>query len=141
MTPSDLHLIRSTFDSVRVAPVPFRASFRRRAVALDPSLAALLPAEGREQADRLVETIAIVLDGLDAAGCAQAKEQAFALRHRWTGIQPRHYGTIGQALLEALADRLGQGFTEAARKAWADAFVLLAEALMARSYNPLGLVA
>lgn len=141
MTLSDLQMIRSTFAEARLAPEHFAGAFRHRAVSLDPSLNKLIPPVDAAQAARIVDTIAIVLDGLDAAGSTAAKEQAFALRHRWAGIQPRHYATIGQALLDALAARLGPRFSDAARAAWANAFVLLAEALMARCYNPLGLVA
>ena len=141
MTPTDLDLIRSTFASVVGEPEPFAAAFRSRAVTLDRSLAPLLPPIGKAQAARIADTMAIVLEGLDASECSAAKENAFALRHRWAGIQPRHYGTIGQALLDALASRLGPAFSDDARAAWANAFVQLAEALMARSYNPLGLVA
>ncbi len=141
MTPTDLHLIRSTFAGVVGDPEPFAAAFRSRAVTLDRSLATLLPPVDRAQAARIVETMAIVLDGLDGADSSAAKENAFALRHRWAGIQPRHYAAVGGALLDALAARLGPAFSDSARAAWANAFVLLAEALMARSYNPLGLVA
>jgi hypothetical protein len=141
MTPTDLQLIRLTLAGVAGNPEPFATAFRSRAVTLDRSLAPLLPLVDRAQAARIVETMALVLDGLDAADSTAAKEKAFALRHRWAGIQPRHYAAVGQALLDALASRLGTSFGDNARAAWASAFVLLAEALMARSYNPLGLVA
>ena len=141
MTPTALHLIRSTFAPVAEEPERFAAAFRSRAVALDPRLERLIPSVDDRQANRIVGTIATVLDGLDAVDCAAAKERAFALRHRWGGIQPWHYAAIGEALLDALTDRLGPAFDDSARSAWAQAFVMVAEALMARCYNPLGLVA
>ena len=82
-----------------------------------------------------------MVDGLDVAGSAVAKTQVAALRHRWARIQPQQYGKVGQALLDTLSAHLGANFGDDARGAWADAFVMLAEDLMARSYNPLGLAA
>ena len=79
------------------------------------------------------------MNGLDVKECATAR--TLALRHPWASVQPNHYGAIGQALLDTLAARLGSSFSDAARMACADAFVLMAETLMARRYNPLGLAA
>lgn len=141
MSPADLLLIRSTFALVATDPEPFARAFRDRAVDRDRTVAAVLPETDRVQASRIVETIALVLQGLDVHDSAPAKAQTFALRHRWAGIRPHHFGVIGQALLGALSDRIGPAFRDEHRAAWAHAFVELAEALMARCSNPLGLVA
>ena len=141
MTSKELELIRSTYMSMAKDPEAFALDFRLRLVDRDPSLRPVMPAIDRRGATRVVETIGTILSGLDESACASAKAQTAALRLRWPGIQPRHFGAIGQALIEALADRLGTALTEDARVAWSSAYVLLAEALMARCYNPLGLVA
>lgn len=141
MTSKELELIRSTYTSMATDPEAFASAFRRRLVDLDPGLRHIIPAIDRRGATRMVETIGAILSGLDESACASAKAQTAALRLRWAGIQPRHFSAIGQALIGALADRLGTALTEDARVAWSSAYVLLAEALMARCYNPLGLVA
>ena len=141
MTPTEIQIIRATFEAAARDSQEFAVAFRDRSVALDPLLRTQLPAMDRAQAVRIAEAMRLVIGGLDATASASAKAQAVALRHRWPGIQPYHYGTIGQALLDTLAVRLGEDFTDTARAAWASAFVLIAEALMARCYNLLGLVA
>lgn len=141
MTPIDLQRIRSAFATIAQEPDRFATAFRARAVTLDPELARLIPAVDGVHAARIVDSIGAVLDGLDTVACSVAKERAFALSHRWGGIRPHHYASIGQALLDALGLRLGLAFDDATRAACAQAFVLIAEALMARCYNPLGLVA
>ena len=134
MTPSDLRLIRSTFDAVARDPAALATAFRHRLEELDPGLAKHLPrVEGGTSA-----LLGSLVDGLDLAGSRAAKAQAARLRHRWPDLPPHRYGTIGQALLDALSACLGSGFRDDARAAWAAAIIMLAEDLMARSYNPLG---
>lgn len=141
MTSKELELIRSTYGLIAADPQAFASEFRRRVVDRDPSLRHAIPDIDRRSAVRVVETLGAVLSGLDESECAVAKAQTAALRLRWAAIQPRHFSVIGQALIGTLAGRLGTAFTEDARVAWSSAYVLLAEALMARCYNPLGLVA
>jgi nitric oxide dioxygenase len=41
------------------------------------------------------------------------------------GIQPAHFHTFATALLQALADTLGNRFTPEVRQAWSDAYYLI----------------
>ena len=139
MKSTDLQLIRSTFEAAASEPEQFAKAFRRRAIVLDPSLATEMPEVDAAQAARTALMIGQMVDGLDLKECSTAR--SVALRHSWASIQPNHYGAIGQALLDTLASRLGSSFSDSARRACADAFILMAETLMARRYNPLGLAA
>lgn len=141
MTPRQIELIRTSLESVAREPERFATAFRTRAVAIDPSLAAVIAPAPVDQSAQALEGLLAVGAGLDTRESRAAKEQAFALSHRWPGIQPRHYPAIGQAMLDTLEVQLGGMFGHDAREACAQAFVLVAESLMARCYNPLGFVA
>lgn len=141
MTSKELDLIRSTYRWIAADPDAFAGAFRRRLIDLAPGLRHLVPPIDHRLAVRVSEMLGVVLAGLDESDCAVAQAQIAAFRLHWTGIQPRYFSAIGQALISALADRLGNAFTEGAHVAWSNAYVLLAESLMARCYNPLGLVA
>lgn len=55
-----------------------------------------------------------------------------ALRHVAYGVKPHHYPMVGAALLEMLAEIVGDAFTPATRAAWTKAYGDLS-ALMIRS--------
>ncbi|OYW09170.1 MAG: hypothetical protein B7Z53_03465, partial [Rhodospirillales bacterium 12-71-4] len=56
---------------------------------------------------------------------------ALGERHGTYGVQPAHYDTVATALLDVLQDGLGTAFTPELREAWAAAYALLAETMIA----------
>lgn len=56
---------------------------------------------------------------------------AFARRHVAYGVTDRHYASVGEALLFALGETIGDRFTSDVHAAWVEAYALLA-ALMQR---------
>ena len=48
-------------------------------------------------------------------------------------MRPRHYTSVGDALLRALAAQLGSGWTPAVESAWRRAYNLVAEIMIAAS--------
>ncbi|HKH91464.1 MAG TPA: globin domain-containing protein [Gemmatimonadaceae bacterium] len=56
---------------------------------------------------------------------------ALARRHVAYGVEDRHYASVGEALLFALGETLGDLFTSDVHAAWVEAYALLA-ALMQR---------
>ena len=56
---------------------------------------------------------------------------ALARRHVAYGVEDRHYASVGEALLFALGEAIGERFTSDVHAAWVEAYALLA-ALMQR---------
>ena len=63
---------------------------------------------------------------------------ALARRHVAYGVEERHYTSVGEALLFALGDTLGDRFTSDVHAAWVEAYALLAALMQrgARSASP-----
>ena len=51
--------------------------------------------------------------------------QDLGRRHATYGVQPRHYETVGAALLWTLEQGLGDAFTQPVRAAWTEAYTVL----------------
>jgi hemoglobin-like flavoprotein len=131
MTPNQQQLIRDTW--AQVTPIADEAArlFYERLFELDPALRRLfartdMPAQRRN----LVQTLTVVVKSIDKLETLVPAVEAMGRRHAGYGVRPRHYATVGQALLDTLALGLGDSFTADARDAWAEAYGLLADIMI-----------
>jgi hemoglobin-like flavoprotein len=140
MTASN-QLIRSTFERAIVDPALFATRFKAKLFERDPSLRRIFAVEGEPRDAVIIELLRSVVDVLERHSQLPDLAEMIAERLLRANIQPRHYGAIGRALLDALKGQLGPAFTEEVHDAWAEAYVTVAEAVMAACYNPIELVA
>ena len=66
--------------------------------------------------------------------------QDLGRRHATYGVQPRHYETVGAALLWTLEQGLGDAFTQPVKAAWTEAYTVLSS-VMQKGADGLGHVA
>lgn len=134
MTPTQQELIRSTWG--QVAPIADTAAqiFYDRLFELDPSLRPMFAhTDMAAQRRNLMQTLAVVVKGVDRLETLVPAVEALGRRHAGYGVRPDDYATVGRALLDTLAVGLGDAFTAEAREAWSDAYELLAGTMLAAS--------
>lgn len=131
MTPRQITLVQETFDAVQPIAVEAATMFYDRLFALDPSLRRLFRGDIQEQGRKLMQAIALVVQGLRAPDAILPAVTALGARHRGYGVEPEHYPTVGAALLWTLEQGLGAAFTPQVKDAWAAAYAMLAEAMQA----------
>lgn len=137
MTPEQHDLIRSTWAQVAPIADPAARIFYDRLFKLDPSLVRMFASTDMEaQRRNLMQTLAVVVKSIDSLETITPAVEAMGRRHAGYGVQPMHYATVGQALLDTLEVGLGDAFTTAARAAWTEAFELLAGVMLAASSSP-----
>ena len=132
MTPQQQDLIRSTW--AQVAPISDVAArlFYERLFKLDPSVRRMFAFTDMESQRRnLMQTLAVVVKSIDSLETLIPAVEALGRRHVGYGVQPGHYATVGQALLDTLELGLGDAFTPEARAAWTEAYELLAGVMLA----------
>jgi nitric oxide dioxygenase len=130
MTPRQIQLVRETFAIVEPIADTAATIFYRRLFDLDPDLRALFPADLTNQRRNLMQTLTVVVRNLDRLdGILPAVE---ALGRRLAGYRVRadDFESVGAALLDTLAEGLGDAFTGEARAAWAAAYGLLASVMI-----------
>jgi len=135
MTPSDIAAIRADFATVARAPDLFAARFYARLFAIDPELRALFPEDLAEQRKKLVQALAMVVDGLDRLDSIIDAVRALGSRHNDYGVTAEHYASVGEAVLATLEDTL-ESFDDSHRAAWGRAYALLADAMIAAAQEP-----
>ncbi len=132
MTPAQQDLIRSTWAQVAPIADPAARIFYDRLFTLDPSLRPMFAFTDMDaQRKNLMQTLAVVVKGIDHLEALIPAVEALGRRHAGYGVQPSHYATVGQALLDTLALGLGDAFTPEARAAWTEAYELLAGVMLA----------
>jgi hemoglobin-like flavoprotein len=77
----------------------------------------------------------MVVDGLDTPGTILDAVRRLGERHAGYGVQPEHYDTVGEALLQTLQIAIGPAFKPQVREAWTAAYALLASVMQSAPVN------
>jgi hemoglobin-like flavoprotein len=125
MTPVKIALVQSTWASV--VPIADQAAdlFYGRLFELDSSLSALFPEDMAEQKKKLMQTLAVCVNGLDELGEIVPAVQALGKRHVDYNVKPEQYETVGAALLWTLEQGLGEAWNAEVAEAWTEVYGVL----------------
>lgn len=126
VTPEDVSLVQSSW--AKVAPISDTAAdlFYGKLFELDPSLQELFPEDMTEQKKKLMQTLAVCVNGLSDLGEIVPAVKALGQRHVGYKVKDEHYETVGTALLWTLGQGLGDDFTPETESAWTGVYTVLA---------------
>ena len=131
MTPEQIDLVRRSWMQVFPLRETAAAMFYDKLFELDPALRPLFKPDLSQQADKLFETLNAVVDSVGDPAAMAAIALPLGLSHARHGATPAHYDAVCAALMWTLAGSLGTAFTAPVRDAWAQAYRLLAQAMLA----------
>lgn len=131
MSPETARRISGSWARLRGREDRLAGLFYERLFTLDDRLRDLFVVTDMEaMREKLVATLDLLVGHLtDPVGMRAALEAA-AKRHALYGLGRRDYVLGGEALLWALGRELGDGFDDATRAAWAEAYVLVADLML-----------
>ena len=135
MTPRQIELVQSSFDLVTPMLEAATTMFYERLFQLDPSLRGMFHGPQAEQARKLAHVLAMVVKGLSRPQQILGAVEELGRRHATYGVEPRHYATVGSALLWTLQAGLGEAFTPEVREAWSSAYRFLSSAMQHAAAN------
>ena len=135
MTPQQIAAVKQSF--ALVVPIKEKAAelFYNRLFEIDPSTKPLFRSDMGEQGKKLMAALATVVGGLADVSRILPTVQKLAKGHVAYGVEPRHYDSVGKALLWTLEQGLGPKFTPEVRDAWASAYALLSDAMKNAAYG------
>jgi len=131
MTPSEITLVKESFEKVRPIADQAATLFYGRLFELDPALRSLFHGDMVEQGRKLMASLALATATLDRPDQLLPVVRSLGVRHVSYGVREEHYATVGAALLWTLEKGLGADFTPAVRAAWTETYTLLAETMIA----------
>src|SRR5215475_13959819 len=129
MTPYQIELVQSSFNLIRAEIESAAMVFYNRLFQLDPSLRAMFHQPQQEQARKLAHVLTVVVSSLSRPETILPVVQELGRRHVTYEVQPKHYVTVGDALLWTLQAGLGDAFTQEVREAWTAAYLFLASTM------------
>lgn len=126
MTPKQIELVQSTWGMV--VPIKDTAAelFYAKLFETDPALKALFKGDMKEQGAKLMQMIGVAVNGLNKLDTIVPAVQQLGKRHADYGVKDGDYMTVAGALLWTLEQGLGPAFTDEAKQAWTDTYMLLA---------------
>jgi len=129
MNTSQKILVQTSFAQVAGNAETAAALFYQRLFELAPQTKPLFRGDLAEQGRKLMQTLALLVSGLDRLETLKPALQQLGARHAGYGVRPEHYRTVGQALIWTLEQALGKSFTEEVRAAWLTVYAIVAETM------------
>lgn len=127
MNQHDIELVRDNWAIIENDPQTIARRFYQRLFELDRSAADLFPDDMEDQRNKFVTALRLAVQNLDRPDELRPIIVGMGERHANYGVHKEQFDTVGQALLDALDDCLGDHFTHLHRGAWARAYGFLAE--------------
>jgi len=126
-------IVQATFAMVSDADA-LAATFYTRLFEIDPSTRYMFHGDMKQQRQKLMQTIAVVVNNLNDLSTIVPAIQSLGKRHVAYGVTVEHWDSVGAALLWTLAETFGEAFTDDIRDAWAAAYGLIAQTAIAAAY-------
>jgi hemoglobin-like flavoprotein len=130
MTSDEVAAVRSTWPIIAANTELLTERFYAHLFDIDESAARLFAGVDMTlQRTRLAQALAVVVHNIDNPESLMPTVAALGRRHAGYGVVDRHFESVGDALLWALTDVLGEHLDPAHRDAWANAYALIASVM------------
>jgi hemoglobin-like flavoprotein len=121
-----IQLVQESWAKVMPISDAAAALFYDRLFEQDPSVRPLFKSDISEQKKKLMQTLAVAVDGLNNIDRLVPVLQSLGARHAGYMVEDRHYDLVGEALLWTLREGLGDEFSDDVETAWTEVYTLIA---------------
>ncbi len=135
MDAHQIALVQQSFEKAAALGDKVAEIYYAELFAIDPSLRKMFKGDMREQRQKLLSALALVVRSLHSPEKILNPVKKLAIKHLDYGVQPEHYTYVGNALLRTLKKGLGPEFTPELRNAWVEAFRMLAKVMKQAAYG------
>ncbi|MGG0656374.1 NO-inducible flavohemoprotein [Rummeliibacillus pycnus] len=133
LSQQTMDIVKSTAPVLEVHGTAITKTFYKNMFAAHPELLNIFnhanQAKGRQQT-ALANTVYAAAVHIENLGAIMPVVQQIAQKHRSLGIKPEHYPIVGEFLLGAIKEVLGDAATDEIINAWADAYGVIADAFI-----------
>lgn len=135
MTPDKITLIQESFAKVEPAAVQAGEAFYSRLFEIAPDVRPMFQGDMIEQASKLMTTLGLVVKGLTDLPKIVPVAESLARAHVDFGVTADQYAPVGAALIDTLAEGLGEDFTPETQAAWEEAYGVLSAVMIKAAYG------
>ncbi len=133
MTPEQIALVQGSFRQVTPMAARIADLFYGRLFELAPEVRPLFPDDLAEQKKKLMQMLGLAVTGLNSPETLLPAVVGLGERHSGYEVTPEHYAYVGEALIWALGQGLGDEFTQDVEEAWTAAYGTLADVMIGAS--------
>ena len=117
MTPDKIDLIQSSFAQVEPMALKAGEAFYARLFEIAPDVQPMFAGDLIEQSGKLMTTLGIVVKGLSDLPSIVPVAESLGRAHVDFGVTAEQYAPVATALIDTLAEGLGDAFTDDVRVA------------------------
>ena len=130
MNAEQVELVQQSFE--KVVPIAGTAAtlFYDRLFETTPGVKELFKGDMERQKTVLMQTLGVVVRGLNQPETILPAVKSLAERHKDYGVQPEHFQSVGASLLWTLEKGLGDDYTPEVHEAWVAAYTLLSDVMI-----------
>ena len=129
MQNQTVFLVQQSWNRIRPIATQAAQLFYRNLFERDPQLRQMFRGDMEVQGQRLMQMIGMAVGRLDDLDTLLPALRALGQRHEGYGVRREHYDTVGAALLDTLAQGLGEAFSAEVRQAWTEVYGALVAAM------------
>lgn len=122
MTPAQIQRVRKSFATAILNLDQVSAAFCQRLVGLEPSLGALFGGDPVIQRTKVGAALAGLVGSLGKLDRIRPQLQALGRERARQGVDAEDYAKVGEALIGALEQVLGDAFDAETRRGWVAAY-------------------
>lgn len=132
-----LDLIERSFEKIKPNAIAFSNCFYQHLFQNSPELKPMFAEVSPElQQKKLVASLALIVENLHNPSALSHALQGLGAHHVTKGTEKDHYPLVGQALLQALKDYLGEDWTAEVADAWLKAYQLISNIMLEGTHHP-----
>ena len=129
MTPQEKELIRTSYVQIEADADRLGRLFYQHLFEVAPHYRPLFQHSIEGQGEKLMQTIGVAVEYLDALDSIGPTLQDMGQRHIRYGVRPADYEVVGAVLLWTLEKGLGPLFTPDVKAAWANIYRFLVRSM------------
>ena len=138
MNPSQIDLVRRSFDAMWPVRKELAGAFYDRFFKLDPNARRLFPNDMERLHLKLMDAIAAIVGALDDRELLHGIVNETGRHHAQLGAQPSHFASFGDALIWSLERQFGPAFTPDVKQAWVTLYAAVQAEMIRASHGKLG---
>lgn len=136
LTDRQLDLIRQSFSALRDDPEPKSVTFYEALFKYDPSLKEMFREDIANQGMKFMSTLRVIVDNLHNPAAMATRYTDLGEGHRAMGVRAPDFEPMGRALIDTIADAMGDDFTDEMRQAWEVAYAEFSSDIIDRGHIP-----
>ena len=130
MTPEQLEMVASTSAVIEESSERFAEAFYDVLFSAAPELRPMFPDDMAAQRAKLVDEVVFLAEVASDLDGFVARARALGARHRHYGVRAHDYDVVLTAMMSALQEILGEGYTAEVAAAWRLLYRLTAETML-----------